>query len=153
MTLVDTLLRASNAFGGPYKFLLMNLRGGQLVGAILAFACYAWLISTLTPKHLQVEPADGAIVGLGAWVSVYIVASMVAIGIAFQTAWCDWLNLVGDLLAVAGSVAVAVLTRESTGVCGGLFTGAMEEARVGAADVSQACKLQKVVFATGVCNS
>ena len=56
------------------------------------------------------------------------------------------------MLGVAGSIAIAVLTRGSTSVCSGLFI-AGEEAQVGVHIVQQACKLQKVVFATGICNS
>ncbi len=59
----------------------------------------------------------------------------------------------GDILAVGGSIAIAVLTRGSiSAICSGLFV-AGEEGQVGAGDVQQACKLQKVVFATGICNS
>ena len=57
------------------------------------------------------------------------------------------------MLAVAGSIAIAVLTRGSTSAaCSGLFV-AGEEAQVGKSTGQQACKLQKVVFATGICNS
>ena len=57
------------------------------------------------------------------------------------------------MLGVAGSIAIAVLTRGSTSAaCSGLFV-AGEEAQVGKSTAQQACKLQKVVFATGICNS
>ncbi len=58
----------------------------------------------------------------------------------------------GDILGVAGSIAVAVFTRGSTSACSGLFTNG-EEAQLEVSSVQQACKLQKVVFATGICNS
>ena len=58
----------------------------------------------------------------------------------------------GDVVATAGSMAVAVLTRGSTANCAGLLS-AEDMMAIGVGNASQACKLQKVVFAAGVCNS
>lgn len=60
--------------------------------------------------------------------------------------------MAGDFVAAAGSIAIAVLTRGSTKDCEGLLTAGGVLA-VGVGNAAQACKLQKVVFATGVCNS
>ena len=149
---LSALLKASHAYGGPYKLLLLNLRGGQFIGAILALSCYAWLISVLSSHHLAVPSNNKAIVGLGTYLSIYILASMPAIWLFFEKAWFGWVSMSGDVLGVAGSIAIAVLTRGSTRACSGLFT-AGEEAQIGPSIVQQACKLQKVVFATGICNS
>ena len=71
----------------------------------------------------------------------------------FEKGWVEWASLGGDVLAIAGSIAVAVLARGATSAtCSGLFVGG-EEAQVGMGTEQQACKLQKVVFATGICNS
>ena len=152
----SALLKASYAYGGPYKLLLLNLRGGQFIGAILALSCYAWLASVLSSHQLAIAPADEAIVGLGAYLSIYILVSMPATWLYFEKEWFAWASMGGDVLGVAGSVAVAVLTRGSTGAstsaCSGPFING-EEAQLGGSNVEQACKLQKVVFATGICNS
>lgn len=149
---LSTLLKASHSYGGPYKLLLLNLRGGQFIGAILALSCYAWIMSTISSHHLPVAAVNKAIVGLGTYISVYILASMPGTWYFFDKRWFEWANMVGDVVAVAGSIAVAVLTRGSTANCSGIFLGD-EAAAVGMANMSQACKLQKVVFATGICNS
>jgi len=153
---LSALLKASHAYGGPYKLLLLNLRGGQFIGAILALSCYAWLMSTLASHHLAIASSNKAIVGLGTYLSIYILASMPAIWLYFEKAWFGWASMSGDVLGVAGSIVIAVLTRGSTrgstSACSGPFL-AGEEARVGMNTVQQACKLQKVVFATGICNS
>lgn len=149
---LSALLEGSYAYGGPYKLLLLNLRGGQFIGAILAVSCYAWLLSTLSSHHLAIASSNKAIVGIGSYLSIYILASMPAIWLYFEKAWFEWVSMGADVLAVAGSIAIAVLTRGSTSACSGLFV-AGEEAQVGMSTVSQACKLQKVVFATGICNS
>ena len=150
---LSALLKASYAYGGPYKLLFLNLRGGQFIGAILALSCYAWLLSTLSSHHLAIASANKAIVAIGTYLSIYILASMLAIWLYFEKAWFEWASMGGDVLAVAGSIAIAVLTRGSTSAaCSGLFV-AGEEAQVGKSTGQQACKLQKVVFATGICNS
>ena len=149
---LSALLKASYAYGGPYKLLFLNLRGGQFIGAILALSCYAWLLSTLSSHHLAIASGNKAIVGIGTYLSIYILASMSAIWLYFEKAWFEWASMGGDVLGVAGSIAIAVLTRGSTSVCSGLFV-AGEEAQVGKSTGQQACKLQKVVFATGICNS
>jgi len=149
---LSALLKASHAYGGPYKLLLLNLRGGQFIGAILALSCYAWLMSALASDHLAIASSNKAIVGLGTYLSIYILASMPAIWLYFEKAWFGWASMSGDVLGVAGSIVIAVLTRGSTSACSGLFL-AGEEAKVGMNTVQQACKLQKVVFATGICNS
>ena len=149
---MSALINASYAYGGPYKLLLLNLRGGQLIGTILAFSCYAWLISTLSSHHLAIASANKAIVGLGSYLSFYLLASMPATWLYFEKAWFAWATMGADLLAVAGSIAIAVLTRGSTSDCSGLFVGG-EKAQLKMSTTSEACKLQKVVFATGVCNS
>ena len=149
----SAMITASHAYGGPYKLLLLQFRGGQFIGAILALSCYAWLISTLSSDHLPVAAGPKAIVGIGTFVSVYILAMMPATWFCFGPTWFDWANIAGDVLAVAGSIAVAVLTRGSTSNCSsGLFVNG-EESQVSISVVQEACKLQKVVFATGICNS
>ncbi len=149
---LSALLKASYAYGGPYKLLLLNLRGGQFIGAILALSCYAWLMSVLSSRHLAIASSNKAIVGLGTYLSIYILASIPATWLYFKKAWFRWASMSGDVLGVAGSIAVAVLTRGSTSTCKGLFT-AGEDVQVGASNMQEACKLQKVVFATGICNS
>lgn len=146
------VVRASYPYGGPYKLLLLNLRGGQFIGAILALSCFAWLISALSSRHLAITSSNKAIVGLGTCLSIYILASMPAIWLYLEKAWLGWASMSGDVLGVVGSITIAALTRGSTSACSGLFI-AGEEAQVGASDMQQACKLQKVVFATGICNS
>ncbi len=148
----SALINASYAYGGPYKILLLNLRGGQFIGAILALSSYAWLISVLSSHHLVIASRNEAITGIGTYLSIYILVSMPAIWLYFEKAWFAWASMSADMLGVAGSIAIAVLTRGSTSVCSGLFI-AGEEAQVGVHIVQQACKLQKVVFATGICNS
>ena len=149
---ISALINASYAYGGPYKILLLNLRGGQFIGAILALSCYAWLTSVLSSHHLAIASANKAIVGLGSYLSIYILASMPVTWLYFEKAWFGWATMGADLLGVAGSIAVAVLTRGSTSACSGLFVQG-EEVQLGMSSVQQACKLQKVVFATGICNS
>lgn len=149
---LSALLKASYAYGGPYKLLFLNLRGGQFIGAILALSCYAWLLSILSSHHLAIASGNKAIVGIGTYLSIYILASMPAIWLYFEKAWFEWASMGGDMLGVAGSIAIAVLTRGSTSACSGLFV-AGEEAHIGKSTGQRACKLQKVVFATGICNS
>jgi len=147
-----TLVTASQKYGGPYKLLILQLLGGQLIGALLALSCYAWLISVLHIHHQPSSSSDNAIVGIATYVTVYILAWMPATWLLFARPWFGWASMLGDAFATAGSIAIAVLTRGSTANCAGLLTmEAMAAIRVG--NAAQACKLQKVVFATGVCNS
>ena len=150
---LSRLLQASHAYGGPYKLLLVQFRGGQFIGAILALASYAWLIANLSSRGLPVAASPKALVALGSCVSAYLLVLTPATWRYFDQLWFDSVNIAGDSLAIAGSIAVAVLTRGSTRNCGtGLFVNA-EESQVPTNIVQQACKLQKVVFATGICNS
>lgn len=131
----------------------MNLRGGQSIGAILAFSIFAWIMSIHTTHHLSTPPTIKAVEGIAVYLTIYILASMPATWFYFERAWFEWGSMIGDVLGIAGSVAVAVLTRGSTGAsCTGLFTGA-DVAVVGMANVLEACKVEKVVFATGIANS
>lgn len=146
------LLTLSQKHGGPWKLLILQLLGGQLIGALLALSCYAWLIATLHTHHQAASQSDEAIVGIATAITIYILAWMPATWYCFHRPWFGWMSIAGDVLATAGSIAVAVLTRGSTEDCKGLLTaGAM--GAIGAGSAAQACKLQKVVFATGVCNS
>ena len=150
---LSNLLQASHAYGGPYKLLLVQFRGGQFIGAILALACYAWLITSLSSRNLPVVPSSKAIVALGTYLSTYLLILMGTTWKFFDQVWFDTVNIAGDILAIVASVAVAVFTRGSTINCStGLFVSG-EERLVPVNITHQACKLQKVVFATGVCNS
>lgn len=147
------LLQAAHVYGGPYKLLLILFRGGQIIGAILAFACYAWLVSNLSSRGLPVAASPKAIVALGTYVCAYLLILIPATCWYFDELWFDSANIAGDVLAVIGSIVVAVLTRGSTSNCNtGLFV-AGERPQMPRNMTQQACKLQKVVFATGVCNS
>ncbi len=149
----SAFLKASDAYGGPYKLLLLSLRGGQFIGAILALSCYAWLISTLSSDQLAVNSSNKGVAGIGAYLSLYILISMPMTWLFLETAWFKCVSMGGDVLGIAGSIAVAVLTSGSTGTaCRGLFVVG-EELPLDSSDWLQACKLQKVVFATGICNS
>lgn len=147
-----TLLASTQRYGGPYKLLILQLLGGQLIGAILGLSCYAWLISVLHMHHQASSSGDNAIVGIATYVTIYILVWMPATWMFFARPWFGWASMLGDVIATAGSIAIAVLTKGSTENCAGLLTtqGMMA---IGAGNAAQACKLQKVVFATGVCNS
>jgi hypothetical protein len=146
------LLAASHKYGGPWKLLLLNLLPGALIGALLAMSSYAWLISVLHIHHRASSSSDDAIVGIATYIAIYVFAWTPATWFFFSKPWFGWASIGGDVVATAGSIAVAVLTRGSTGNCTGLLSPE-DIMAVGTKNASQACKLQKVVFATGVCNS
>ena len=148
----SALLAMSHKYGGPWKLLLLNLLPGALIGSLLALSCYAWLISVLHIHHQPSSSGDNAIVGIATYVAIYVLAWTPATWFFFSRPWFGWASVGGDVVATAGSMAVAVLTRGSTANCAGLLT-AEDMMAIGVGNASQACKLQKVVFAAGVCNS
>ena len=149
---LSALLAFSNKYGGPYKLLLLQLYGGAFIGAILGLSCYAWLISVLHIHHRASSSSDEAIVGIATYLTLYILAWIPLTWKFFEKSWFGWASIGGDVFATAGSIAIAVLTRGSTENCKGLLS-LEDKMAVGAGNGSQACKLQNVVFATGVCNS
>ena len=147
------LLQSSHAYGGLYKLFIVQFRGGQFIGAILCLACYAWLIANLSSRGLPLAASPKALVALGTYVSAYLLVLTPATWRYFDQLWFDSVNIAGDALAIAGSIAVAVLTRGASSNCStGLFVVG-EEPQVPTNTTQEACKLQKVVFATGICNS
>lgn len=148
----SALLNASHNYGGPWKLLSMSLRGGQFIGATLALSIFAWLMAILSGQHLPTSHADKAVEGISAYLMVYILAWMPATWFCFERPWFWWGSTIGDIVGMAGSIAIAVLTRGSTMKCSGLFTKG-ETDILGVTNVQEACRLQKVVFATGISNS
>lgn len=146
------ILSATEKYGGPFKLLILQFLGGQLIGSLLALSCYAWLISILHIHHQSSSSSSSAIVGIASYITIYILACLPATWLFFTRPWFAWVSITGDVIATAGSIAVAVLTRGSTANCAGLLT-TQDAMAIAAGNSAEACKLQKVVFATGVCNA
>jgi len=150
---LSTLLKMTDRFGGFWKFLLLNLRGGQFIGGIISFSVYAWVMGLLRHRHLATPMSDESAEGLAAFVMVYTFVSVPAMWFLFGKLWFDYVLLLLDSIAMASSIGIAVLSKGATMNCKGLFLSDAEKAMLGTDLGNRACKLQKIAFATGVSNS
>lgn len=151
MQLLPALLQFSNKFGGPWKFLLMNLRGGQIQGTILSFSIFAWIISQLSSHNLHVSSVDVAVVVISVYLATYILASMLATHFYFGRSWLAYINMVGDVVGIAASIVVGVLLHPSAASCNVQFMKS-EKGATSMSYATKACSLQKVVFAANITN-
>jgi hypothetical protein len=151
MNFLPALLELSHKFGGPWKFLLMNLRGGQIQGTILSFSIFAWIISKVSSHNSHVSSADVAVLVIGVYLATYILASMVATQLYFGRSWLVYINLVGDVIGIAGSIVVAVLLHPLAANCNVNFM-ILEGEAISMGYATKACSLQKVVFAANITN-
>jgi hypothetical protein len=151
MRFLPALLKFSHKFGGPWKFLLMNLRGGQIQGTILSFSTFAWIISNLSSHNSHVSSADLAVLVISIYLATYIGASMVATHLYFGRPWLAYVNLLGDVVGIAGSIVVAGLLHPSAANCNIRFM-ILEGEAISMGFTTKACSLQKVVFAANITN-
>jgi uncharacterized protein YqgC (DUF456 family) len=129
----------------------MNLRGGQIQGTILSFSIFAWIISSLSIHSFDFSSGDVAVLVIAVYLTAYILASMLATHFYFGRSWLAYVNLVGDVIGIGGSIAVAVLLHPSAGNCNVQFM--IREAEViSMSHATKACSLQKVVFAANITN-
>jgi hypothetical protein len=151
MGFLPALLKMSNKFGGPWKFLLMNLRGGQIQGTILSFSIFAWIISNLSSHNLHASSVDVAALVISVYLATYILASILATHFCFGRSWLAYVNMVGDVIGIAGSIVVAVLLHPSAANCNVQFM-ISEGQIISMSHATKACSLQKVVFAANITN-
>ena len=129
----------------------MNLRGGQLPGVILTFSIFAWIISSLSDHNLHISSVDVTALVIAVYLTTYLLASMVATYLHFGRPWLACVSIVGDVIGIAGSVAVAVLLHPSAANCNVQFMMAEGE-MISMSHATKACSLQKVAFAANVTN-
>jgi len=152
MKVPPALLELSQKFGGPWKFLLMNLRGGQVQGVILTFSIFAWIISSLSGHDFNRMSTDVAVLVIAVYLTTYILACMLATHLYFGRLWLAYGTMVGDVIGIGASIAVAVLLHPSAANCDVQFMK-VEGEILSMSHATKACSLQKVAFAANITNS